>query len=100
MTRQVCADAPTPPDPYPSRRPVSGTNTCSTWRTVSLGYADPVLYAAKAKLDDEQLGNLVKDVLGSKNLIGSAKDALLLIGDMDALVRLNACDGAGLRRFQ
>jgi hypothetical protein len=58
------------------------------------------LYAAKAQLDDEQAANLVKDLLGSKNLMSSAKDALQLVGDMDALVRLNACDGAGLRRFQ
>ena len=71
-----------------------------TWRTDSLGYADPALYAAKKQLDDEQLANHVKDVLGSKNLMSSAKDALQLTGDMDALVRLNACDGAGLRRFQ
>ena len=58
------------------------------------------MYAAKAQLDDEQPANQVKDVLGSKNLMGPAKDALQLNGDMDALVRLNACDGAGLRRFQ
>lgn len=30
----------------------------------------------------------------------SATDALQLTGDMDALVRINACGGAGLRRFQ
>ena len=80
--------------------PLPGTDTCSSWRTVSLGYADPALYAAKAQLDQEQAANLVKDVLGSKNLMGSAKDASQLIGDLDSLVRLNACDGAGLLRFQ
>jgi hypothetical protein len=97
MTRQECADGPPlsfgqPPPPLEP--------ACSTWRTVSLGYADPVLYAAKAQLDKEQTANLVKDILGSKNLMGSAKDAFQLTGDLDALVRLNACDGAGLRRFQ
>jgi len=99
MTRRVCADVPTLPnrssvpfDPRPT--------ACSTWRTVSLGYADPALYAAKTQLDDEQQVNQMKDLLGSKNLMGSAKDVLQLTDDMDALVRLNACDGAGLRRFQ
>ena len=97
MTRQVCADPPRLPSDPP---PLPGTPSCSRWRTVSLGYADPVLYAAKAKLDKEQTANLVKDALGSKNLMGSAKDAFQLTRDLDALVRLNACDGAGLRRFQ
>jgi hypothetical protein len=97
MTTRVCADAPTPPNPYD---PPFGPKDCSTWRTISLGYADPALYAAKAQLDEGQVANVVKDVLGSKNLIGSAVDALQLTGDLDALVRLNACDGAGLRRFQ
>ena len=83
-----------------SPRPCSRSTSCSTWRTVSLGYADPVLYAAKAQLDKEQTANQVKDLLGSKNLMGSAKDAFQLTADLDALVRLNACDGAGLRRFQ
>jgi hypothetical protein len=100
MTRQVCADPPTYP-PFGQRPPFpSLEHGCSTWRTVSLGYADPVLYAAKAQLDKEQAANLVKDILGSKNLMGRAKDAFQLTGDLDALVRLNACDGAGLRRFQ
>ena len=81
MTRQVCADAP----PLPSRPvdppPLPGTHACSTWRTVSLGYADPALYAAKRQLDDEQAANQVKDLLGSKNLMGSAKDAFQLTAD-------------------
>ena len=106
MTRQVCADPPPlprqPGDPPPL---FSNTPSCSNWRTVSLGFADPVLYAAKAQLDNEQTANRVKDVLGSmlgakKNIMSSAKDLLQLTGDMDALVRMNACDGAGLRRFQ
>jgi hypothetical protein len=101
MTRRVCADPPTqrpfgqPPPPFPSLE-----QGCSTWRTVSLGFADPVLYAAKAQLDKEQAVHLVIDVFGSKNLMGRAKDAFQLTQDLDALVRLNACDGAGLRRFQ
>lgn len=100
MTRQECADPPPLPPRPGAPRPLPGSDTCSTWRTVSLGYADPVLYAAKAQLDNEQAANVVKDVLSSKNLMGAAKDASQLIGDLDGLVRLNACDGAGLRRFQ
>lgn len=105
MTRQVCADPPAPPQFGP--KPAScfpaclpTTTSCSTWRTVSLGYADPVLYAAKIQLDNEQVANQVKDLLGSKNLMHAAKDGLQLIPDMDALVSLNACNGVGLRRFQ
>jgi hypothetical protein len=100
MTRQVCDDP--PPRPLlPGERPPLFPTRCSTWRTVSLGYADPVLYAAKAQFDDEQTVNQVNSVLGSlNNLKSMAVDGLNLIRDMDALVRLNACNGAGLRRFQ
>jgi hypothetical protein len=100
MTRQVCADPPPLPPRPGDPPPLPGASSCSTWRTVSLGYADPVLYAAKTQLDKEQTANHVMDLLGSKNLMGSAKDAFQLTADMDALVRLNACDGAGLQRFQ
>jgi hypothetical protein len=103
MTRQECAvptiHLPGEPPPLPS----ASTSSCSAWRTVSLGYADPALYAAKAQLDHEQVANHVQDILkllGSKRL-GSAKNPFIqLPEDVDALVRLNACDGAGLRRFQ
>ena len=97
MTRQVCDDPPSlpnqPSSPY-------RTNTCSTWRTVSLGYADPALYAAKSQLDHEQSANHVKGILELKNPLASARDVLQLTKDLDALVRHNACNGPGLRRFQ
>lgn len=97
MTQQVCADAPS----LPGQSDVHyGPPGCSSWRTVSLGYADPALYAAKTQLNDEQRGSMMKDLLSSKNLIGAARDVLQITDDMDALVRMNACDGAGLRRFQ
>jgi hypothetical protein len=101
MTRQVCDDVPTQP-PFGQTPPLipPPQPACARWRTVSLGYAEPALFAARAQLEQEQAANLMKNILGSKNLIGSAVDALQLTGDMDALVRLNACDGAGLRRFQ
>jgi hypothetical protein len=102
MTRQECADPPRMPGLPP---PTPGTDSCSTWRTVSLGYADRTLYAAKTELDKEQLASHVKDALGAnatsaRDFIGQARDGLQLISDMDALVRQNACDGGGLRRFQ
>jgi hypothetical protein len=104
LTRQACVAFPPPPRPG-DPPPLPGTSSsCLAWRTVSLGYADPALYAAKAQLDDEQAANQAKDLLGSllgsKNLISSGKDAFQLAGDMDALFGLNACDSAGLRRFQ
>ena len=99
MTRQVCADPPRLPGLPP---PSPGTDSCSAWRTISLGYADPSLYAAKSELDKEQLANHVKDGLGLnakslKDFIESARDVVQLTSDMDALVRQNACDGGGLR---
>jgi len=98
MTTQVCADDFTPPLPNePPRRP----QACMTWKTVSLGYADPALYAAKRRFDAEQSVNQFKDLAGSmKNLMRPAIDVAEVTSDMDALVRLNACVGPGLRRFQ
>jgi len=97
MTRQECADAPS----LPGQSDVHyGPPGCSTWRTVSMGNADPALYAAKTQLNDEQRPNMLKDLLSSKNPMGAAKDALQITDDMDALVRINACNGGGLRRFQ
>jgi hypothetical protein len=102
MTRQVCADPPRLPGLPP---PTPGTDSCSTWRTVSLGYADPALYAAKSELDKDRLTSHVTDALGLnaknfKDFMESARDVVQLPSDMDALVRQNACDGGGLRRFQ
>ena len=102
MTRQFCADPPRLPGLPP---PAPGTDSCSTWRTVSLGYADPALYEAKSELDKDHLASHVTDALGLnakslKDFMASARDVLQLPSDMDALVRRNACDGGGLRRFQ
>lgn len=102
MTRQVCADPPRLPGLPP---PTPGTDSCSTWRTVSLGYADPALYAAKSELDKDHLASHVTDGLGLnakslKDFMESARDVVQLPSDIDALVRQNACDGGGLRRFQ
>ena len=97
MTRQECADAPS----LPGQSDVHyGPSECGSWRTVSMGNADPALYAAKTQLNDEQRPNMLKDLLSSKNPLGAAKDTLQITGDMDALVQINACNGGGLRRFQ
>ena len=97
MTRQECADAPS----LPGQSDVHyGPSECGSWRTVSMGYADPVLYAAKTQLNEEQRPNMLKDLLSSKNPMAAAKDTLQIADDMDALVRINACNGGGLRRFQ
>src|SRR5215475_12581573 len=99
MTTQVCNDAPDPM-PLPGQRPLP-PHPCYSWRTVSLGYADPALYAAKRRFDAEQTVNQIKDVASSlTNLMRPAVEVAEVIGDIDRLVRLNACAGPGLRRFQ
>jgi hypothetical protein len=99
MTTQVCNDA---PDPLPlPGQPPPRPHPCMSWKTVSLGYADPALYAIKRRFDAEQSVNQFKDIAGSMtNLMRPAVDVAEVTGDMDGLVRLNACTGAGLRRFQ
>ena len=99
MTTQVCNDAPDPL-PLPGQRPPM-SHPCMSWKTVSLGYADPALYAAKRRFDVEQSVNQFKDTVGSiKNPMRPVVDIVEVDSDMDALVRINACAGAGLRRFQ
>ena len=100
MKTQVCAD---PIDTTPPRfgEPPPRPHGCMSWKTVSLGYADPALYAAKNRLDVEQSVNQFKDMVGSiKNPVRQFADIGQLTDDMDALFRLNACVGPGLRRFQ
>jgi hypothetical protein len=99
MTTQVCNDG---PDPLPMPgQPPPLPHPCMSWRTVSLGYADPALYAAKRQSDAGQAANQLKDIVGSmKNLMRPAIDIAEVTADTDALVRLNACVGPGLRRFQ
>jgi len=100
MKTLVCADHidTTPPRfDEPPRQP----HGCMSWKTVSLGYADPALYAAKNRLDVEQSANQFKDMVGSiKNPVRQFADIGQLTDDVDALFRLNACVGPGLRRLQ
>src|SRR5258708_8417684 len=60
MTRQECADLPTPPSPYDQPSLPGQSRGCQYYRTISLGYADPNLLAAKAQLDHEQVASNVK----------------------------------------
>lgn len=99
MTTQVCAEEPAPYRPPSEPAPLP--HACSAFRTVSLGYADPALFAAKRQLDAQQGANQLKDIVGSmKNLMRPAVDVAQVAADADGLFRLNACGGAGLRRFQ
>ena len=97
MTRQVCADPiiqTLPNEPPPPPHP------CYSWRTESLGFADPALYAARKQLDVEQGPNQVKDLISMTRSLRPAVGIFQANTDMLALVRINACGGPGLRRFQ
>ena len=97
MTRQVCADPSIqtlPNEPPPPPHP------CYSWRTESLGFADPALYAARKQLDVEQGPNQVKDLISMTRSVRPAVGIFQANTDMLALVRINACSGPGLRRFQ
>jgi len=100
MTTQVCAEEPAPIR-YPPEPPPLVPHVCGTWKTVSLGFADPALYAAKRQFDLQQSVNQLKDMAGSiKNPMRMIVGAGELSGDTDAMVRLNACGGPGLKRFE
>ena len=99
MTTVVCDDPPAPtplpgdPEPLP--------HSCGTWTTVTLGWARPDLYAAKQRFDAEQSVNQFKNMVGSiKNIMRPVADVIQVQADTDALVRLNPCDGPGLKRFE
>ena len=100
MTTLECADPPAPIR-LPSDGPPPQPHGCLTWKKVSLGWADPALYAAKRQLDLQQSVNQLKDMVGSiKNPMRMIVGAGELSGDTDAMVRLNACGGPGLKRFE
>jgi hypothetical protein len=100
MTTLECADPPAPIR-LPSDGPPPQPHGCLTWKKVSLGWADPALYAAKRQFDLQQSVNQLKDMVGSiKNPMRMIVGAGELSGDTDAMVRLNACGGPGLKRFE
>ena len=100
MTTLECADPPAPIR-LPNDGPPPQPHGCLTWKKVSLGWADPALYAAKRQFDLQQSVNQLKDMVGSiKNPMRMIVGAGELSGDTDAMVRLNACGGPGLKRFE
>jgi hypothetical protein len=98
MTAQVCADAPSPP-PLPNRPPPIQQG-CMSWRTVSLGFAKPDLYAARKQLDADQALNQIKDMVSMAKTLRPAIDSFKAKVEMELLVRKNACNGPGLLRFE
>jgi hypothetical protein len=99
LTTSVCAAEQTSVDRYGVR-----SSTCISYRQVGTGiYADPVLYRAQAQLTSEQGISVIKDTLRTltkQNPFAAAGEALQMSNDMDALLRLNACNSPGLKRFQ
>ncbi|MEO8028072.1 MAG: hypothetical protein ABI823_16425 [Bryobacteraceae bacterium] len=105
MTRQVCAREQYEVNRYGAR---VGGSTCIEWRTEGTGiYADPALYQAKNQVDAATAPDTIREVfktLSQKDPIGAAlnvaSDAKEIGADMARLVQINACNGAGLKRFQ
>jgi hypothetical protein len=105
MTRSVCAREQYPVNRYGAR---VGPSTCVEYRTEGTGlYADPALYAAEQELDRatalDSVGQVMRTMTQSNPLgsaLNTANAAQVMTNDMNALVRLNACAGPGLKRFQ
>ena len=85
-----------------------GTSTCAEYRLVGTGiYADPTLYATKEQLGNEAGIDTIRGVfrtMAGKNPLGAALNTLgatqTMASDMSTLVRVNACNSPGLKRFQ
>lgn len=80
---------------------------CSLWREKPTGlWADPILYEASRDTDRLIAGDSLKHafrMMQGGDPIGTAKGLIAegkaIQSDMAALVRLNACNGPGLKRF-
>ena len=105
IMESVCARQETKIDRFGNR---IGTGTCAEYRTQGTGiYADPVLYAAKTQSDNEVGPDAIRQVfktMAGENPLGTALSTLgatqSIGSDMSTLVRVNACDSPGLKRFQ
>ena len=105
IMESVCAREDTKIDRFGTR---IGTGTCAEYRTQGTGiYADPVLYAAKEQSSNEVGPDAIRQVfqtMAGKNPLGTALSTLgatqSIASDMSTLVRVNACDSPGLKRFQ
>jgi hypothetical protein len=87
---------------------VTTNTTCVEYRTVRTGlYADPVLYDTKKKLERLQAADVFRNAFGMMTqkdpvggMVGMVNTLQAIAGDMNALVQMNACAGAGLKRFE
>ena len=101
----VCARQSTKIDRYGNR---TWDGTCAEYRTQGTGiYADPVLYAAKERSDNDVGPDAIRKVfqtMAGPNPLGTALSTLgatnSITSDMSTLVRVNACDSPALKRFQ
>ncbi len=105
MTRNVCATEQYPVNRYGAQ---VGASSCVEYRTEGMGiFADPAVYAAKSKLDDQAGLNMMKDALHTmtqKNPLDAALNTVTetaqMADDMNGLFRLNSCVSPGVKRFQ
>ena len=105
IKQNVCAREDSKVDRYGNR---IGAGTCAEYRSEGTGiYADPTLYAAKEQSGDEVGVDAIRQAFRSmagKNPLGAALNTLgatqTIATDMSALVRVNACNSPGLKRFQ
>jgi hypothetical protein len=104
MTRQVCNRERVTKNGWG----VEISRSCVGWETVGTGlYADPNMYEAKRELDLLQASGAFRNVIGMlsaddplANTMSLVGEATVLREDMAKLLRMNACDSPGLRRFQ
>ena len=105
IMRTVCAQEQTPVNRYGA---AVGPTTCTQYRTEGTGlYADPVLYRADVQLESatalDSIGQVMR-TMQQGNPLGSAMNTVgsvqVMANDMNSLVRINACNSTGLKRFQ
>lgn len=105
IMQTVCARQETRIDKYGSR---IGTGNCAEYRTEGTGiYADPVLYKAQEQSGNEVGPDAIRQVfrtMAGPNPLGTALSTVgatqSIASDMTTLVRVNACNSPGLKRFQ
>lgn len=112
MTRQECARERVVRNGWG----VEISRTCIEWRTVGTGlYADPALYSAKSTVERAQAAKILNPKSGG-GILGGVLEALTdltsgktlnemgnaidVSNDVAPLVKMNACSGPGLKRFQ
>ena len=104
MMRQECARSTHPVNAYGGRL---GPDTCVEYTQERTGlYADPAMYDAKIKIDDETAGNVFSNALKmmSNTARGHGFDIVAegqsIKSDLAGLMKKNACSGPAMVRFQ